>query len=73
MGVGERLIYLAPAANPEELLETLSHEMAHALVPWREGHTARWLGLHVATLELVAGPETAARVAVQDRARYGLG
>ncbi len=38
-GAGERLIYVAPAASRAQLLETLTHEIAHGLSPWRESHS----------------------------------
>lgn len=69
-GRGQRLIFIAPAASRRFLLESLTHEMAHALTPWREHHSPGWLALHLAVLGVVCGPVHAARVRARAYQRY---
>lgn len=42
---GERLIYIDPdGPSPNE---TLAHELAHAVTPWRQNHSPTWLTVFV--------------------------
>ncbi len=69
---GTRHIWVADQPSREQLLETLTHEIAHGLMPWREDHTARWLQLHVATLKAFTGAADAAAVGNVAAVQYDL-
>lgn len=68
----QRLIYLNPQLGGREWLETATHETAHALVPWRQHHTATWLALHLATLAGLSSPGHAEKVAGRLQAKYDI-
>lgn len=69
---GQRHVWVATHATYEGLTQTLTHEMAHCLLPWREHHTARWLDVHVAVSAEVSTPAHADQVAAEARVQYGL-
>lgn len=69
---GRRCVWVADHSHRDDLMETLTHEIAHALMPWRETHTVRWLDLHLAGLATLTSPAHAERVATVARIQYGL-
>ena len=60
-GPAGRVIWVAPAEHLE-FLETLTHELAHAVLPLRIDHTVEWLDIHIETLEATTTVAHAAEV-----------
>lgn len=54
-GGRHRAIWVAPAPEPL-FLESLCHEIAHAVLPLRTGHTTDWLAVTVEALAEVSSP-----------------
>ena len=70
-GARGRIIWVAPAPR-WDLFETITHELAHAVLPLRCNHSEDWLGIHVATLARVTSPSHAGVVERRNRTQYGL-
>jgi len=68
---GARVIWVAPAPR-WDLFETITHEVAHAVLPLRTDHNADWLHIHVATLARITSPQHAALVRRQCEHLYAL-
>lgn len=64
-----RAVWVAP--GPEmDFLESLSHEIAHAVLPLRAGHTTDWLAVATAALGAISTPQHCANVRSWAQHRY---
>ena len=66
-----RVIWVA-AAGRWDLFETITHEIAHAVLPLRLDHTPHWLDVHVGTLARVTSTQHAALARRRSQEQYGL-
>lgn len=71
-GSALNVIWVAPAPL-SELLETLTHEYSHAVLPRSVDHTGDWLAVHLAVLSAITSPAHAAHVRDRCLSQYGLG
>jgi len=67
----QRLIYVAPA-DEQSHFETLAHELAHAVTPWRDRHSETWLQVTLGILAELVDADFANSVEARYRDAYSL-
>lgn len=68
----QRVVWVAPGLPPVDRAETLTHELAHCMLPWRHSHTPAWLQLHTALLGHTTARHAAHGIAARAATRHGL-